>query len=103
MAQLLSLCLQAVNGSLDGIIDTVSAKHPLGLYLSTLKVGGMSVMLGVPDESMELPTFNIIMRKHCLDTFFYYSETPMVISDTVHAYTHGHAKMLLGFWVAPGT
>ncbi|KAL3147122.1 hypothetical protein ABBQ38_015079 [Trebouxia sp. C0009 RCD-2024] len=55
--------MQAVSGSLDGIIDTVSAKHPLALYLQTLKVGGVSVMLGVPDESMELPTFNIIMRR----------------------------------------
>lgn len=55
---------QAVSGSLDGIIDTVSAKHPLALYLATLKVGGVSVMLGVPDETMDLPTFNIIMRKH---------------------------------------
>lgn len=55
--------MQAIATSLDGIIDTVSAKHPLALYLNTLKVGGVSVMLGVPDEPMDLPTFNIIMRK----------------------------------------
>ncbi len=55
--------LQAIGQTLDGIIDTVSAKHPLALYLNTLKVGGVSVMLGVPDEPMDLPTFNIIMRE----------------------------------------
>lgn len=55
--------MNAIATSLDGIIDTVSAKHPLALYLNTLKVGGVSVMLGVPDEPMDLPTFNIIMRR----------------------------------------
>ena len=49
--------------SLDGMIDTVSAKHPLASYLGTLKVGGVVVMLGVPDEPMDLPQGNIIMRK----------------------------------------
>lgn len=83
MAQLLWLRLQALNGSLDGIIDTVSAQHPLGLYLSTLKVGGVSVMLGVPDQPMELPTFNIIMRKHCLLISPRLSDTLMT-SDIVH-------------------
>lgn len=58
--------LQAIAGTLDGILDTVSAKHPLELYLATLKVEGTLVMLGVPDEPMNLPVFNIIMRKlHC--------------------------------------
>lgn len=72
--------LQAVSGSLDGIIDTVSAKHPLALYLQTLKVGGVSVMLGVPDESMELPTFNIIMRKRCT--------TVLTPADTSNTHAH---------------
>jgi D-arabinose 1-dehydrogenase-like Zn-dependent alcohol dehydrogenase len=55
--------LQKVGDTLDGMIDTVSAKHPLASYLSTLKVGGVVVMLGVPDEPMDLPQGNIIMRK----------------------------------------
>jgi len=55
--------LQKVADTLDGMIDTVSAKHPLASYLSTLKVGGVVVMLGVPDEPMDLPQGNIIMRK----------------------------------------
>ena len=64
------------------MIDTVSAKHPLELYLLTLKVGGVSVMLGVPDQPMELPTFTIIMRKHCLLTPPL-SDT-LITSDMVH-------------------
>ena len=55
--------VQAIAGTLDGIIDTVSAKHPLPLYLNTLKVEGVAVLLGVPDEPMNLPTFNLISRK----------------------------------------
>ena len=57
------LALQAVTGTLDGILDTVSAKHDLALYLALLKVNGVIVMLGVPDEPLDLPLFNIIMRK----------------------------------------
>lgn len=55
--------MQAVTGTLDGILDTVSAKHDLALYLALLKVNGVIVMLGVPDEPLDLPLFNIIMRK----------------------------------------
>ncbi|KAL0023217.1 hypothetical protein WJX79_004389 [Trebouxia sp. C0005] len=54
---------RAIAQSLDGIIDTVSAKHPLGVYLNTLKVGGVCVMLGAPDEPMDLPTFDINLRR----------------------------------------
>ena len=57
------LAMQAVAGTLDGILDTVSAKHDLALYLALLKVNGVIVMLGVPDEPLDLPLFNIIMRK----------------------------------------
>ena len=73
---------QAITGSLDGIIDTVSAKHPLALYLATLKVGGVSVMLGVPDEPMELPTFNIIMRKRCCPALLTYGCTALHMHRT---------------------
>ncbi|KAL0043655.1 hypothetical protein WJX79_010984 [Trebouxia sp. C0005] len=55
--------MNKVADTLDGMIDTVSAKHPLASYLSTLKVGGVVVMLGVPDEPMDLPQGNIIMRR----------------------------------------
>lgn len=55
--------MEALTGTLDGILDTVSAKHDLALYLATLKVNGVIVMLGVPDEPLDLPLFNIIMRR----------------------------------------
>ena len=90
---------QAVSGSLDGIIDTVSAKHPLALYLATLKVGGVSVMLGVPDEPMELPTFNIIMRKRCCLALSTYGCTAS------HMHMHKTCSTCFVFfrqWVASG-
>ena len=74
--------VQAIANSLDGIIDTVSAKHPLSAYLATLKVGGDIVMVGVPDEPMELPQGDIIMREFpvcgtlaCCSTIFIMQQT----------------------------
>ena len=32
--------MEAAAGTLDGIVDTVSAKHDLGTYLSLLKTNG---------------------------------------------------------------
>lgn len=40
--------LKAAAGSLDGIIDTVSADHPIGDLLSLLDVEGKLVIVGVP-------------------------------------------------------
>lgn len=55
--------MQGLTGTLDGILDSVSAQHDLAPYLATLKVNGVIVMLGVPDQPLGLPLFNIIMRK----------------------------------------
>ena len=50
-------------GSLDGIIDTVSAKHPLPDYLNLLKLNGRLVTVGVPPEPLELPTSALIFQR----------------------------------------
>ena len=53
--------VQAIAGSLDGIIDTVAAKHPIAPYLATTKKAGSLVMLGVPAGGMQdLPVFSIL-------------------------------------------
>lgn len=52
--------MAAAAGSLDGIVDTVSAKHDLGTYLGLLDVDGKLVLVGVPPDAMELHAFAII-------------------------------------------
>ena len=46
--------------TMDGIIDTVSAVHPILPLLGLLKSHGTLVMVGVPDKPLELPVFPLI-------------------------------------------
>jgi D-arabinose 1-dehydrogenase-like Zn-dependent alcohol dehydrogenase len=46
--------MAAAAGTLEGIIDTVSAKHDLTTFLNLLDVNGKLVMVGVPSESLDL-------------------------------------------------
>ncbi|KAK4429432.1 8-hydroxygeraniol dehydrogenase [Sesamum alatum] len=55
--------MQAAAGSLDGIIDTVSAHHPIEPLLSLLKPHGKLIILGVPKKPLELPVFSLIMAR----------------------------------------
>ncbi len=57
---------QAIAGSLDGIIDTISAPHPLPDFLALLGLDGKLVVLGVPSEPLQLPTPSLIFGcSHC--------------------------------------
>ncbi|KAL2905938.1 putative mannitol dehydrogenase [Bienertia sinuspersici] len=47
--------LQAAVGTMDGIIDTVSAIHALLPLINLLKTHGKLVMVGAPDKPLELP------------------------------------------------
>ncbi|XP_057952963.1 probable mannitol dehydrogenase isoform X2 [Malania oleifera] len=47
--------MNSAMGTLDGIIDTVSAAHPLLPLLGLLKSNGTLVMVGAPDRPLELP------------------------------------------------
>lgn len=42
--------MQAASKSLDFILDTVAAQHPLDPYLATLKRDGKMVLVGLPDQ-----------------------------------------------------
>lgn len=42
--------LQAIANTLDGIIDTVSAKHDISQLLPLLKTNGRLILLGVPPD-----------------------------------------------------
>ncbi|KAK4844323.1 hypothetical protein QYF36_018861 [Acer negundo] len=55
--------MQAAVGTMDGIIDTVSAVHPILPLISLLKSQGKLVMAGVPEKPLELPVFSLIMGR----------------------------------------
>nr|ATY69426.1 Cinnamyl Alcohol Dehydrogenase 4 [Asarum sieboldii] len=46
--------------TLDYILDTVSVSHSLGPILDLLKVRGTLVLLGAPDDPMELPSLPLL-------------------------------------------
>ncbi|PNY03642.1 putative mannitol dehydrogenase-like protein [Trifolium pratense] len=50
----------AAMGTLDGIIDTVSADHPLLPLIGLLKSHGKLVMVGAPEKPLELPVFPLL-------------------------------------------
>ncbi|XP_027076786.1 8-hydroxygeraniol dehydrogenase-like [Coffea eugenioides] len=52
--------LQAAAGTMDGIIDTVSAVHPIVPLINLLKPHGKIVMVGVPEKPLEFGTFPLI-------------------------------------------
>ena len=53
-------------GSLDFIIDTVSAPHDYSAYLSTLKTDGTMVCVGVPTDNISAPPFSLIGGRRSL-------------------------------------
>lgn len=44
----------------DMILDTVSAKHDVNAYLNTLKVNGSMVIVGLPNEPLEIGAFSVV-------------------------------------------
>ncbi len=54
------------NGTFDFIIDTVSAKHDINLYLELLKRDGKLTLVGVPPEPIPVAAFPLIWRRRTL-------------------------------------
>ncbi|KAG7583978.1 Alcohol dehydrogenase C-terminal [Arabidopsis suecica] len=50
-------------GTMDFVIDTVSAEHALLPLFSLLKVSGKLVALGLPEKSLELPIFPLVLGR----------------------------------------
>ena len=44
----------------DMILDTVSAKHDVNIYLNILGVDGSLVLVGLPSEPLEVGAFNVV-------------------------------------------
>lgn len=55
--------MQAAMGTMDGIIDTVSAVHPLLPLIGLLKSHGKLVMVGAPEKPLELPVSSLLMGR----------------------------------------
>jgi uncharacterized zinc-type alcohol dehydrogenase-like protein len=49
---------------IDFIIDTVSAKHDVNIYLNLLKHDGSVVLVGLPPESLEIGAFSVVHGRH---------------------------------------
>ncbi|KAL3614718.1 Geraniol dehydrogenase 1 [Castilleja foliolosa] len=58
--------MEAAANTLDGIIDTVAAAHPLQPLTSLLKPHGKHILLGVPDKPLELHASPMIMGRRTI-------------------------------------
>ncbi|KAI3461969.1 hypothetical protein Pfo_018632 [Paulownia fortunei] len=61
--RLLVYFLQAAIGTMDFIIDTIAAVHPLAPLLDLLKMNGKLVTVGLPDKPLELPIFPLVLGR----------------------------------------
>ena len=55
--------IQAAMGTMDFIIDTVSAVHPLAPLIALLKLNGKLITVGLPSKPLEQPSFPLVMGK----------------------------------------
>ncbi|XVF61485.1 hypothetical protein PTKIN_Ptkin08bG0133400 [Pterospermum kingtungense] len=55
--------MQAAVGTMDAIIDTVSAPHSLLPLLGLLKSHSKLILVGVPDKPLELPVFPLVLGR----------------------------------------
>jgi D-arabinose 1-dehydrogenase-like Zn-dependent alcohol dehydrogenase len=55
--------VQAAKSTMDGIIDTVSASHPILPLIDLLKTNGKLILLGAPEKPLELPVFPLLIGK----------------------------------------
>ena len=58
--------LNAVSGSFDFILDTVSAEHDLNIYLSLLKTNGVHICVGAPPTPSQVRAFSLIGNRRSL-------------------------------------
>ena len=58
--------LEALAGQYDFILDAVSAKHDVDMYLNLLKRGGSMVLVGVPEKPLEIGAFSLIGKRRKL-------------------------------------
>ncbi|KAK3025492.1 hypothetical protein RJ639_041573 [Escallonia herrerae] len=54
----------AAKGTMDGIIDTVSADHPMSPLIDLLKCHATLVLVGAPNKPLEIELVPLLMAKH---------------------------------------
>jgi len=57
---------KSVASKFDFILDTLSASHDYNFYLAMLRAGGKLVCVGLPSESINVPSFNIVFTRKCI-------------------------------------
>ncbi|KAK1403803.1 putative cinnamyl alcohol dehydrogenase 9 [Heracleum sosnowskyi] len=55
--------VKAALGTMDFIIDTIAAVHPLAPLLGLLKLNGKLITIGLPDKPLELPIFPLVLGR----------------------------------------
>lgn len=63
-------CLQAAFGSLDGIINTISAEHDLQALLTLLRVDGQMVCVGAPENPPKVRVLGVVVDFCCIHGSF---------------------------------
>jgi len=58
--------VKAVQGTLDFIINTISAQHEYDFFMQLLKLDGTMILVGVPPEAPKVTAFNLIMKRRRL-------------------------------------
>lgn len=58
-----SAAMSAAKGSLDLIVNTVSAPHSVSTFLDLLHLDGTMVMVGIPDQPLALEPFSLIAKR----------------------------------------
>lgn len=58
--------VKKVGNHFDFILDTVSGKHDLDLYLGMVKLDGAMVMVGLPPEALPVNAFSLIPKRKTL-------------------------------------
>lgn len=58
--------LEKLADHFDFILDAVSAKHDVNMYLNLLKRGGSMVLVGVPEKPLDVGAFSLISKRRKL-------------------------------------
>lgn len=76
--------VQAAMGTMDYIIDTISAVHSLMPLLGLLKLNGKLVTVGLPGKPLELPIFPLVSGNKPLTS----NEYVLFCNATAYNYVH---------------
>lgn len=58
--------IKAAESTIDNIIDTVSAVHPVDVYLGLLKTNGKFIMVGIPESPLQFSPNSVISWRRCV-------------------------------------